>query len=77
MVDAILLDQKRQLPCAALLEGEYGINGVYMGVPVILGEGGAEKVVELALTDEEKAMMATSAVAVQELVDIMANAPKE
>ena len=47
MVDAVLLDQKRLLPCAALLEGEYGINGVYMGVPVILGAGGVEKVVEL------------------------------
>jgi malate dehydrogenase len=77
MVDAILLDQKRQLPCAALLEGEYGLNGVYMGVPVILGAGGVEKVVELELTADEKALMATSAEAVQELVEVMANAPKE
>jgi malate dehydrogenase len=76
MVDAILLDQKRQLPCAALLEGEYGLNGVYMGVPVILGAGGVEKVVELELTADEKALMATSAEAVQELVEVMANAPK-
>ncbi|MDA0797527.1 MAG: malate dehydrogenase [Chloroflexi bacterium] len=76
MVDAILLDQKRQLPCAALLEGEYGLNGVYMGVPVILGAGGVEKVVELKLTDDEKALLATSAAAVQELVEVMAAAPK-
>ena len=75
MVDAILLDQKRQLPCAALLEGEYGISGIYMGVPVILGAGGVEKVVELRLTDDEQAMMKASADGVRELVDVMANAP--
>ncbi len=57
MVDAILLDQKRQLPCAALLEGEYGIKGLYMGVPVILGAGGVEKVIELKLTKDEQALM--------------------
>jgi malate dehydrogenase len=76
MVDAILLDQKRQLPCAALLEGEYGLSGVYMGVPVILGADGVEKVVELALTAHEKALLTTSAAAVQELVEVMAAAPK-
>lgn len=75
MVDAILLDQKRLLPCAALLEGEYGINGIYMGVPVILGAGGVERVVELDLTSEEKALLDKSADAVRELVDVMANAP--
>jgi malate dehydrogenase len=77
MVDAILLDQKRQLPCAALLEGEYGINNLYMGVPVILGAGGVEKVVELELTSEEKALLSKSAEGVQELVDVMATAPAE
>ena len=77
MVDAVLLDQKRLLPCAALLEGEYGINGVYMGVPVILGAGGVEKVVELELTSDEKALLDNSADAVRELVDVMANAPAE
>ncbi len=77
MVDAILLDQKRQLPCAALLEGEYGIDGIYMGVPVILGAGGVEKVVELDLTAEEKALLNSSADAVRELVEVMANAPKD
>lgn len=75
MVDAILLDQKRLLPCAALLEGEYGIDGVYMGVPVILGAGGVERVVELDLTADEKAALDKSAGAVRELVDVMATAP--
>ena len=75
MVDAILLDQKRQLPCAALLEGEYGIDGIYMGVPVILGAAGVEKVVELDLTSEEKTLLDKSADAVRELVEVMANAP--
>jgi malate dehydrogenase len=77
MVDAILLDQKRQLPCAALLEGEYGIKGLYMGVPVILGAGGVEKVIDLKLTKEEQALLAKSAGGVRELVDVMATAPKE
>ena len=75
MVDAILLDQKLLLPCAALLEGEYGIDGIYMGVPVILGAGGVERVVELDLTADEKALLDKSADAVRELVDVMANAP--
>ncbi|MCY4447243.1 MAG: malate dehydrogenase [Chloroflexi bacterium] len=75
MVDAILLDQKRLLPCAALLEGEYGIDGIYMGVPVILGAGGVERVVELDLTADEKALLEKSADGVRELVDVMANAP--
>ena len=75
MVDAVLLDQKRQLPCAALLEGEYGISGIYMGVPVILGAGGVEKIVELELTAPERTMLAASADGVRELVEVMANAP--
>lgn len=75
MVDAILLDQKRLLPCAALLEGEYGIGGVYMGVPVILGAGGVERVVELDLTADEKSALDKSADAVRELVEVMATAP--
>ena len=75
MVDAILLDQKRLLPCAALLEGEYGIDGIYMGVPVILGADGVERVVELDLTEDEKALLEKSADGVRELVDVMANAP--
>ena len=55
MVDSILLDQKRVLPCTALLEGEYGIDGLYMGVPVKLGAAGVEEIVELELTDDEQA----------------------
>ena len=72
MVDAILLDQKRVLPCTALLEGEYGIDGLYMGVPVKLGAGGVEQVVELELTEEEQAALADSAVAVREVVGVLA-----
>jgi malate dehydrogenase len=75
MVDAILLDQKRQLPCAALLEGEYGFEGIFMGVPVLLGTNGIEKIIELPLTNSEKSMMAASADAVIELIDAMAKAP--
>ncbi|MBM3940233.1 MAG: malate dehydrogenase [SAR202 cluster bacterium] len=75
MVDAILLDQKRLLPCAALLEGEYGIKGIYMGVPVILGVNGIEKVLELKLTDSEAALLKKSADAVHELVEAMKKAP--
>tara|TARA_A100001037_G_scaffold56602_1_gene48877 strand:+ start:29956 stop:30897 length:942 start_codon:yes stop_codon:yes gene_type:complete len=76
MVDSILLDQKRQLPCAALLEGEYGISDIYMGVPVVLGANGIEKVVELQLTAEEQSLLNNSADAVRELVEVMANAPE-
>ena len=75
MVDAVLLDQKRQLPCAALLEGEYGISGIFMGVPVILGAGGVERIVELELTGAERTTLAASADGVRELVEVMANAP--
>ena len=71
MVDAVLLDQKRQLPCAALLEGEYGIDGIFMGVPVILGSGGVEKVVELELTSHERALLEKSADGVRELINAM------
>ncbi|PZC48670.1 MAG: malate dehydrogenase [Chloroflexi bacterium] len=73
MVEAILFDQKRILPCAALLEGEYGINGVYAGVPVKLGAGGVEEIVQLDLTADEQAALAKSAASVQELIEIMAN----
>ena len=72
MVDAILLDRKRILPCAAYLQGEYGINDLFVGVPVKLGAGGVEEVVEIPLTDEERAALHRSAAAVKELVDAMA-----
>jgi malate dehydrogenase len=71
MVEAILRDRKRILPCAVYLQGEYGINGVFVGVPVKLGAGGVEKIIEIKLTDEEKAALEKSAAAVKELVDII------
>ena len=73
MVDSILLDKRRIVPAAAYLEGEYGINGVFIGVPVILGANGVEKVIELELTDEEQAGFQKSVDAVNELVEAMAN----
>ncbi len=71
MVDAICLDQKRVLPCTAYLEGEYGIRGLYMGVPVKLGAGGVEEIMRLKLTPDEKKMLRTSASAVREVVSIL------
>lgn len=72
MVDSIALDKRRILPCAALLEGQYGVDGLFIGVPVILGGNGIERVLEISLTDEEQAMLKHSADAVQELVNDMA-----
>ena len=74
MVEAILLDRKEILPCAAYLEGEYGIDGLYAGVPVKLGAGGIEQIIEVDLTEDEAAALKASAKSVQELVDIMAKA---
>jgi malate dehydrogenase len=71
MVESILKDKKKVLPCAAYLEGEYGINGLYVGVPVKLGHAGIEKIYELRLNPDEKAMLDKSAKAVQELVDVI------
>jgi malate dehydrogenase len=71
MVDAIVLDEKRMLPVTAYLEGEYGIDGLYMGVPVKLGAGGIEEIVELDLTDEERGMLDASASAVREVVSVL------
>ena len=71
MVDAICLDQKRVLPCTAYLEGEYGIRGLYMGVPVKLGAGGVEEIMRLKLTTDEKKMLRESAAAVREVVSIL------
>jgi malate dehydrogenase len=71
MVDAIVLDQKRLLPCTAYLEGEFGINGLYMGVPLKLGASGVEEIVELQLTDAEKAELKKSADAVREVVAVL------
>jgi malate dehydrogenase len=71
MVDAIMLDEKRVLPCTAYLEGEYGVRGLYMGVPVKLGAGGVEEIVKLKLTDAEKKMFRDSAAAVREVVGVL------
>jgi len=71
MVDAIMLDEKRVLPCTAYLEGEYGIDGLYIGVPVKLGRGGIEEVVELELSEDEQTMLKESADAVREVVGVL------
>ena len=71
MVEAILRDQKRVIPSAVLLNGEYGYNGLYVGVPVVLGAKGAEKVIEMQLNDDEKAMLAKSAASVQSVVGVL------
>ncbi len=71
MVDAIMLDEKRVLPCTVLLEGEYGIDGLYMGVPVKLGAGGVEEIVELDLSEQERAWLQESAGAVREVVGVL------
>ena len=68
MVKSIMLDEQRVLPCAAFLNGEYGIKDIYMGVPVILGEKGVEKIVEVKLTKEEKAQFRKSSATVRKLV---------
>jgi len=71
MVDAVMLDEKRVLPCTAYLEGEYGIDGLYMGVPVKLGAGGIEAIVEIDLTDEEQTALQASADAVRDVVAVL------
>jgi malate dehydrogenase len=71
MVDAIVLDKNRVLPCSVLLEGEYGLNGLYVGVPVKLGAGGLKQIIELKLTDAESAALHKSAESVRGLVETM------
>jgi malate dehydrogenase len=71
MVEAILKDKKKILPCAAYLQGEYGINGLYVGVPVKLGAKGIEQIIEIKLTAEEKVGLDKSATAVRELVGVI------
>ena len=71
MVDAILLDEKRILPCTALLEGEYGIDGLYMGVPVKLGAAGIDEIVKLRLSADEKKAVKASAAAVRDVVSVL------
>jgi malate dehydrogenase len=69
MVDAILRDRKRVLPCAVLLQGEFGVRDLFVGVPAVLGRGGLERVFRITLTADEQAAFERSAAAVQELVD--------
>jgi malate dehydrogenase len=69
MVEAVVTDQKTLIPAAAYLEGEYGFSGIYLGVPVILGGGGVERIVELGLSDDEKGALARSAEAVRKGVE--------
>jgi malate dehydrogenase len=71
MVDSILLDEKRVLPCTAFLEGEYGIDGLYMGVPVKLGSKGIEQIYEVDLDDSEQEALKRSADAVREVVAVL------
>jgi malate dehydrogenase len=71
MVESILKDKKKVLPCSVLLEGEYGVNGLFVGVPVKLGASGIEKIYEIKLSEQESAALHKSAAAVQELVDVM------
>jgi malate dehydrogenase len=72
MADAFLKDKKRVLPCAAYVEGAYGLDGVYVGVPVIIGAGGVERIVEISLNDDEQAMFDNSVAAVAALNDVVA-----
>jgi malate dehydrogenase len=69
MAESYLKDKRRVLPCAAYLKGEYGVNGMYVGVPAIIGAGGVEKVVEIELTANERAMFDHSVGAVKGLID--------
>lgn len=71
MVEAIVKDKKKILPCAAYLDGEYGIKGLYVGVPVKLGEAGIEEIIQINLTTDERSALQRSAAAVQELVDVL------
>jgi len=68
-VEAILKDKRKILPCAAFLQGEYGIRGLYVGVPVKLGRNGMQQIIEIKLSSEERAALDKSAAAVKELVD--------
>ncbi|HEX2711786.1 MAG TPA: malate dehydrogenase, partial [Candidatus Acidoferrales bacterium] len=71
MVEAVLKDKKKILPCAAYLEGEYGIKGLFVGVPVKLGAHGIEQIIEITLTPEETAALEKSAASVRELVNVL------
>ncbi len=75
MVDSILNDRKRVLPCAVLLNGEYGFDDVVVGVPVVLGAAGVERIIEVALTEQERKSLTASVGSVRDLVETLAKAP--
>ncbi len=71
MAEAVARDQKRLLPCSVKLDGEYGLNDVFVGVPIILGGGGVERIIELSLTDEEMELLNKSADAVKDMISVL------
>ncbi len=71
MAEAFLRDKKRVLPCAALLRGQYGVKDLYVGVPVVIGSGGVERIVEIELDREEQAAFDKSAAGVRELIEVV------
>ena len=71
MVEAIIRDQKRVFPVCAMLNGEYGMKDIYLGVPVVLGKNGIEKIIEVKLDDQEKELLATSAKAVKSVMTVL------
>src|SRR6185369_4942842 len=73
MVEAIVKDQKRIFPCCALLQGEYGLKDIYLGVPVKLGKKGIDQIIELKLTSEEMKLVHESATSVKEVMDVLDN----
>jgi malate dehydrogenase len=77
MVEAVLLDKKRILPACTYLQGEYGINGLCVGVPVKLGAAGVEQIMQIGLTEDERTALQSSAASVQELVDVMRKSKEE
>jgi len=76
MAESYLKDKKRVLPCAAKLNGQYGVDGLYIGVPVVIGKSGVEKIIEIKLNEEEQAMFDKSVQAVKDLNETMENAAK-
>jgi malate dehydrogenase len=77
MAEAYLKDKERVLPCAAYLTGQYGVDGLYVGVPVVIGAGGAERIVEIALNKPERAAFDKSVGSVRGLVEVAAKMLKE
>ena len=71
MVEAVVRDKKRLIPCAAYCDKEYGVGGYYVGVPVVLGAGGVERIIEIPLSDSERAAFQKSAASVKELCDVI------